>query len=228
LEATEAERRLKDYILNGIGTEIFFADEAYALAQEIGEHANAIRANGFDSLFASLQVTLSDRQTLSVTKMFDRPSRYPTRSIPATLDFLKTHASAWAVPQRHAVHRVLIDAGAEKRIVERLTNVELTHAVVNHYEGELSDLFPSLTELRRSRDKIIAHNEGIERHTLKPPTWGDALSLVRYAKGFVAVVAFGYLSTDLGGGGSDYYLSDHARRTSKQLRRLLEAANVLR
>jgi hypothetical protein len=76
----EAEERLKDYLLYGIAAEVHFADEAYALAEEIGQHVPAIRAAGFESLFGTLQVLLSERQTLSVTKLFDRPNKHPTRS----------------------------------------------------------------------------------------------------------------------------------------------------
>jgi AbiU2 len=131
----------------------------------------------------------------------------------------------WKVPERHVLHPTLIEAGAERQSVERLTNVELTHEIVSHYESRLTSL-SSLTELRQSRDKVIAHNEAIERSTLQPPTWGAAISLVEYAKDFVATISFGYLSTSLGRVGGDYNLSDNARRTSKQLRRLLDAADI--
>jgi hypothetical protein len=43
MDVEEAERHLKDNLLNGIATEIFWADEAYALAQEIGKHAQALK-----------------------------------------------------------------------------------------------------------------------------------------------------------------------------------------
>jgi hypothetical protein len=85
MRVEEAERHLNDYLLNGIAAEIFWAEEAYALAEKIGQHAQAIHAAGFTSLFGSLQTILSDRQTLAVTKMFDWPSKHPTRSIPAIL-----------------------------------------------------------------------------------------------------------------------------------------------
>ena len=113
MEAEEAEKQLRDYLLNG--TEIFWAEEAYALAEEVSKHAQAIHAAGFTSLFGSLQVLLSDRQTLSVTKMFDQPKRYPTRSIPAILEFLKAHAGLWKVPERHVLHPTLIEAGAGRQ-----------------------------------------------------------------------------------------------------------------
>jgi len=226
MQVEEAERHLNDYLLNGIAAEIFWAEEAYALAETIGQHSQAIHAAGFTSLFGSLQTILSDRQTLAVTKMFDRPNRYPTRSIPATLQFLETHAKLWRVPQWHVLHETLIEAGATSTSVVQLNTVELTHAIVNHYEGTLTQLSPALIGLRQSRDKTIAHNEAIERSALQSPTWGAALSLVAYAKDFVSTIGFGYLSTFFGKGTGDYYLTHDARRTSVELQRLLEAANI--
>jgi hypothetical protein len=226
MDVDEAERYLKDYLLNGIGTEIFWADEAYALAEEIGNHAQALNAKGFGSLFGSLQVALSDRQTLSITKMFDEPKKYPTRSIPATLAFLNEHAELWRVPERHKLHETLVEAGSDSAYVEQLSNAELTRALVSHYEGMLASLSVPLSELRQSRDKVIAHNERIERSALQVPTWGRAISLVNYAKDFVSTIGFGYLSTLFGQGSDDYYLTHDARRTSRSLRRLLEAANI--
>ncbi len=227
MNVEEAEEHLRDYLLQGIVAEIFWADEAYALAEEVGKHVERINATGFDALFGSLQTILSDRQTLSVTKIFDPPSRkYPTRSIPATLKFLEAHAELWTVPQWHKLHETLIAAGADSVHVEQLDNVELTRATVAHYRATLADLSPSLEALRQSRNKIIAHNEAIERSALQRPTWGGAISLVDYAKDFVSTIGFGYLSTIFGQGHRDYYLTYNARSTSLDLRRLLEAANI--
>jgi hypothetical protein len=227
VNVAEAETHLRDYLLDGIAAEIFWADEACALAEEIGKHVEQINAAGFGDLFGSLQTTLSDRQTLSVTKMFDSPSRkYPTRSIPATLTFLEEHAELWKVPQRQVVHQALIEAGADSVHVKHLSTVELTHATVDHYRAALAKVSIPLEALRQSRDKIIAHNEAIERSTLQRPTWGGTVSLVDYAKDFVSTIGFGYLSTHFGQGRSDYYLTHQARRTSRSLRRLLEAAKI--
>jgi hypothetical protein len=227
MRVEEAERHLKDYLLHGIAAEIVWAEEAYALAETISQHRQAIRAAGYTSLFGSLQLAYSDRQTLSVTKIFDRPTKkYPTRSIRATLDILKTYAELWTVPQWHVLHETLIEAGAESTSVERLSNVELTHAIVGHYEGTLVKLAPALSELRESRNKIIAHNEAIDRSTLQPPTWGAALSLVEYAKDFVSTIGCGYLNTYFTDGSGRYLLTHNAQRTSRELQRLLEAANI--
>ena len=66
--AQEAALRLRDYLLDGIASEIRRAEEAYALAQEIGKYAEEINSTNFGELFGSLQIMLSDRQTLSVVK----------------------------------------------------------------------------------------------------------------------------------------------------------------
>jgi hypothetical protein len=223
----EAENQLRDYLFQGIGQEIFWADEAYALAEEIGKHADQINAAGFGRLFGSLHIILSDRQTLSVTKMFDPPSRrYPTRSIPATLDFLEAHAELWKVPQWHKLQETLLGGGLASAYVEQLDNVKLTRAIVAHYRAAHAKLSPPLEALLQSRNKTIAHNEAVDRSTLQHPTWGGALSLVNYAKDFVSTIGYGYLNTLFGQGSQDYILTHEARRPSLALRRLLEAANV--
>jgi hypothetical protein len=235
LNAEEAQQHLRDYLLNGIAAEIYWADEAYALAEEIGKHAEQINAGNFNRLFGSLQLSLSDRQTLSVTKIFDPVSRrYPTRSIPATLELLETHAELWEVPQRHKVQQTLTKAGVDSEQIELLHNTELTRAIVAHYRSTLPnakkmDLHPlsaSLEVLKSSRDKVIAHNEAIERSVRRIPTWGDAVSLVNYAKEFVATIGFGYLNIDFGTGSNDYYLASDVRRSVHSLRRLLRVINT--
>jgi len=49
---------------------------------------------------------------------------------------------------------------------------------------------------------------------------------VNYAKDFVSTIGFGYLSTHFEQGSGDYYLTYDAQRTSRSLRRLLEAAKI--
>jgi hypothetical protein len=85
VNSANAEEQLRDYLCEGIVTEILCADEAYALNEEIVKHAEQIKAREFNDLFYSLQTMISDRQTLSITKMFDPAGGSNlTRSIPAT------------------------------------------------------------------------------------------------------------------------------------------------
>ena len=77
----EAANRLREYLLDGIAVEILQAEQAYTLAQEIGKYAKEINVANFGELFGTLQIVLSDRQTLSVVKIFD-----PTQIFGSCLD----------------------------------------------------------------------------------------------------------------------------------------------
>ncbi len=235
LNVEAAEKRLRDYLIDGVAAEVFWADEAYALAEEIGQHVDWLKAANFDGLFGILQVIMSDRQTLSITKIFEREDRrYPIRSIPSILSFLEANAELWTIPQRLQLHETLVESGLDSTRVEQLDSVELTRAVVAHYRSILPtqdridscSLSRSLHVLRQSRDKVIAHNESIERSALQIPTWGDATTLVDYAKQFVTTIGFGFLGIDFGLGSRGYLLTYDAHRASLGLRRLLRAANL--
>jgi hypothetical protein len=223
LNTLDAEELLRDYLLNGIGAQINLADQAYALAEEIGKHAKQIHGANFGELFGSLQVMLSDRQTLEATKLFDPARKYPTRSIPGTLDILERHAPLWRVPQRWKINEALVQGGADASDLNQLSKEELTHAIVNYYRTTLPDAY----RLRQSRDKVIAHNEAIERVTEEAPTWGDALTLTNYAKDFIITIGYGYLDTLFGTHSSDYIPTSAAQRPAFALRRLLRTAGIV-
>ena len=94
-----AEKNLRDYLLVGIASEIFRADQAYSLGEHIAQFAEEINAANFGELFGSLQIVLSDRQTLSVVIIFEPTRRYPTWSIPSVLGLLQSEAETWRVPE---------------------------------------------------------------------------------------------------------------------------------
>ena len=223
MNTADAEERLRDYLCNGIAAEIFLADQAYALAEEIGKHTKEINEANFGKLFGSLQVMLSDRQTLAATKLFDPEKKYPTRSIPGTLDLLERHAPLWRVPQRRKICEILAQGDVDASRLNQLSNEKLTCAVVEHYRTRL----PDAGGLRQSRDKVIAHNEAIDRSTLESPTWGEALGLINYAKAFVATIGDGYLDILFGSNSSDYRITSEAQRPAVSLRRLLIAAGIV-
>ena len=107
VDTAEAEKLLRAYLLEGIGTQIFWADLAFELAKEISNHREQIAEDSFGELFGRLWVILSDRQTLEVTKLLDPEKNYPTRSIPGTLALLKRHARLWRIPQRKSLIEAL-------------------------------------------------------------------------------------------------------------------------
>ena len=186
----KAEERLKDYLEKGIAFEITFVDRAYALAEEISQHAQQINKENFGELFGFLQQLLSDHQTLAVTKLFDPAgNKYATRSIPGTRVLLEKHAALWGMPGRCGLTEALVQGGKDASSLERLNNAELTHAVVNHFRDKL----PAAGKLRQMRNKVIAHNEATQLQAQHMPTWGEALRLTNYAKDFLTTIWHGYL-----------------------------------
>ena len=233
LNTNNAEEQLRNYLQYGLVTEILWADEAYALNGEIITHAKQINTHGFGELFASLQTMISDRQTLSITKMFDPVGgRYPTRSIPATLELLERHDTLWQVPNRQRIHDTLIESGADSTHLEQISNAELTRNVVVHFRDTLPNplsatpdrLSLTLRALREARDKLIAHNEAIERTAIQESMWEETVALVNYAKNFVATIGWGYLGEFYGENSDNFWATSTAKSTSISLRRLLRAA----
>jgi hypothetical protein len=166
--------------------------------------------------------------------MFDPVKKYPTRSIPGTLSLLEANSDLWELSGRQELERMLTEAGTEISGIDCLDNADLTCLVVTHYRNTLpnikavdpDDLSMSLAALLQFRDKLLAHNEAIEPKALKEVTWGQATSLVNYAKNFVSAIGLGYLGVHFGGSGGNYFLTGDARRTANGLRRLLRAASI--
>jgi hypothetical protein len=233
MDTAEAEKKLNDLLLNGIAKEIFAADQAKALAETIGKNSPVINDNGFGVLFGTLQNVLSDHQTLAVAKIYDPPSsRYPTRSIPATLSLLEEFHGLWSLPERFILEDLIIsDGNNETAIVRDMSNQDLSTAVVARFNKGLPAvgksncvLSSALKIVRNARDKVHAHNEAVEKAVRKLPTWGEVELLVNYAKDFMCVIGRGYLGTHFGNNSDDYLLAWDARRVSKMMDKVIQRA----
>ena len=165
---------------------------------------------------------LSEQPTLAATRLFDPERKYQTRSIPGTLNLLECHAALWRVPKWEPLKEALVKGSADASYLEQLSDEQLTHAVVKHFRTTL----PDADAVRQIRDKVIAHNERIERSALTSPTWKEALSLINYAKDFLITIGDGYLNILFGNDSSSYILTDEAKSPAVHLRRLLRAAGI--
>src|SRR5947207_1186645 len=85
-------RRLDDIVGWGVVHDIFQAEEATAILLFTGKNAEAINQAGFGAFFGELQRILGQTLQLAVARMYEHEGKkYPLRSIPAALDFLKEH-----------------------------------------------------------------------------------------------------------------------------------------
>jgi hypothetical protein len=128
MDVAEAEAKLDDYLMKGIVSEIFRADECKAFAVKIGQHSIAINASEYAHLFGRLQTTMSEHQTLAVAKIYDSDKR--TRSIPSVVSLIEANAGGWQLRDRRVLENMLVNEGRDQENVRELTDEQLILLVV--------------------------------------------------------------------------------------------------
>jgi hypothetical protein len=222
--------------MEGIVADFFEAEQTYALLKQIGQNAEAINQANFGALFGPLQSVLSNAFLLSVAKLFEKPNRkYPTRSISSVLQLLERSSHELLIEQRIVVMRRLAAAGMNIESLEEMPDSEITLRIVQFYTASLPstqlatrcEISKSLDAVVTRRDKVVAHNEMIDRSTLPQTSWADIEGLMSYAKRFIDVVGTGYISVSFASDDGHYFLTQDARVASHVLSKLLIKAGVL-
>lgn len=200
MNTQEAEEKLENYLLSGLQAELYWAKEARNVATVIGNHSEVINNTRFRALFGRLQEVFSERETLSVAKMFDRPSRMnPVRSISTTLNLLEENVELWNLRERNFLEDFLLENGYES--MSEKTDREISIAVIKVFKETLplsikKDsclLSNSLDAILQSRDKVHAHNEAILASERTLPSWKDTQLLIDYAENFIKTIIRGFL-----------------------------------
>src|SRR5271165_7158870 len=219
-----AKETVKSY-MDGIVADLFAAEQAYALLKQIGQNANAINQANFGALFGPLQSVLSNACFLSVAKLFEKPSKNnPTRSIRSVLELLERSSDELVIEQRIAVMRRLAHAGMSVESLAGMPDSEITSTIVQFYTASLPstecEMSKSLHAVVTGRDKVVAHNEMIDRSALPQTSWADIEQLMSYAKRFIYLVGIGYTSMRLVADGHDL-LTQNAQIAAHVLKKLL-------
>jgi hypothetical protein len=225
---SSARDRLNDIISDGVVIDIYYAEEALALYELIGRHADRINAESYGAFFGSLQMTLLRQLILAVSRIFEcERGRYALRSIPAAIKVLREGADELSIEQPRALRSFhpIPDIGAAPA-----PSPEVTRMVATHFDqtvpkaGLAAPQGPSKTldTLKTVRDKLIAHPEAVRIEDLPKATFKEIVQLLEFAKGFVCMVGFAYLSSGYSDDSGEYFLSGDAERASRCLKRLLE------
>lgn len=195
----EAEEKLKDFLLYGIQAELSWAKEARAVAVIIGKHSQRINSTRFAPLFGRLQEVFSERETLCVAKIFDRPSKkFPTRSIPSILNLIEEFAPLWNFPEISYFENLLRSNGYGS--FESKSNEQLSLKIVDFFRQTIPSiekkdndtLSKALDCVFQSRDKVHAHNEAILKTERTLPSWTDTKILIDYAEEFIKAISVGF------------------------------------
>jgi hypothetical protein len=113
---------------------------------------------------------------------------------------------------------------------------EITSKIVQFYATSLPSTFTesatrhemakSLRALVTRRDKVVAHNEMIDRSTLPQLSWAEIERLISYAKQFIDVVGIGYIRRGFADDDGRYCLTSDAERAARVLKKLLMKADM--
>lgn len=104
---------LKDIISKGVAIDIFKAEQAFALLNEIGKRSEVINRENFGHLFGNLQDILVEQIILAVNKIYEHPNRrYPIRSIPVALKILEENTDD---PNKHSKPMFAIKSLRDKK-----------------------------------------------------------------------------------------------------------------
>jgi AbiU2 len=222
---SDIQEQLKDILGNGVGLDIFVAEEAIYLYEVIGNHKDALTQKKYDHLFGVFQSVLASRLILSINKIYEKVGRYPTRSIPAALSLLEQHCENFKIQDRDGLEQKLAELGFDRESLRELCEPQLTQMVIKYLKKGCPSQ-DDLNALKTHRDKRIAHNEAINDDKLPEILWGEPEKLLEYAKHVMGILGNHYLGSRYEIDGK-YELSYDARQTGITLSRLLNEAGIV-
>ncbi len=130
--------------------------------------------------------------------------------------------------------RRLAAAGMNVESLAEMPDSGISSTIVQFYTVSLPstelatwcEMSKSLQAVVTRRDKVVAHNEMIDRSTLPQTSWADIEQLMSYAKGFIDVVGIGYISMCFAADDGHDFLTQDAQLAAHVLKKLLIKAGM--
>jgi hypothetical protein len=224
-----AEAGLDDIVSEGVALEVFEADQARLLLEELDRFVGQINETGLGKqFFANLQRILQRDLILGLSRLYEPYSvRNPGRSLPATAHHVATHAAELQVWNRQPLFNFLIIHGESRLEIEAFSDERLSLTLARHLDLNMvradsttgRPLDEALARPKAVRDKRIAHHDRVSHSSLLIPGWNHLVDLIDGARGTVELVADSYLRVS-------YNLVSDAKQAVHSLRRLLDRAGL--
>ncbi len=217
-----------DLVCRGAADDVFHADQARALLEELDRYVEKVSETGMGIVFfAHLQGILQRELILSMTRLFEPYSaQNPGRSLPSIARHIRVHAPDLRIPERRALIDFVVKQKRSRPATEVLSDEPLSRAFVLHLEAlpraDATSARPvdrALEQLRTTRNKAIAHHDHIDRATLLVPAWPHLVELINFARESVEVIARAYLSVGLN-------LAYDGRMAAMSLRQVMDRAGL--
>jgi hypothetical protein len=227
------KHELEDIILKGLAKDLYQAERSIFLYRRIIKYAEPINGStqSIKDLFRLIQLLTFRDAIMSVARIYDFPqNRYPNRCIFRLLKILEEAGnnalpiteSYQTIEQLHYLRMppMLVDLVRENDHI-KFTNYLSKFLLTETYQPEFRN---TLEELKRVRDKILAHNE--------PTTLDHSIQfknldlLIDFVKKVIGIVSWAFLSTAYMIKGK-HQLSDDAERYSFLIDRFLNDCKII-
>jgi hypothetical protein len=218
-----------DDICRGVADDVYRADQARRLLEELDAVIEAINRTGIGiQFFAGLQMILQHELILGVTRVYEPySSRNPGRTLAAATHHIATHAAELRVLNRGCLVQFLTSHRESRQAIEQLSDEQLSLTLAGNLDTHIpradstsaSPLDQALGDLKTVRDKAIAHHDRVSYSSLLVPSLSHLVDLINTARETVTLVAQAYLSVG-------YNLASDASRGAQSLRGLLIRAGL--
>lgn len=194
-------KEIQDILEKGLRNDVFRAERAIAIHQEIANYAEKINKSDKHKkiLFKYLQNLTVSEAVLCTSKLFDPVGKYPTRSILTLLNLLnKKCEDLPEIREKHNTKQELKYLNAPEFLIEKVDSSDHSefpkyfyyhyHSIINDFETE-----NLLNEIKTYRDKTVAHNERVNESLIVK--WDSVFQLIKIAKEIIGIIGWAYLNT---------------------------------
>ena len=229
IPSQDARTVLDDIVCDGVALDVYQADQARLLLEDLDGFLEQINRTGIGKrFFANLQGILQRELVLSVTRIYEPFSeRNPGRTLRAATHHIAAHARELRLVDRTSVTDFLVGRGESRSSLECCSEDRLSLLLAADLEAHLPQadtrssrqLDKALNQLKMVRDKRIAHHDRVSHSTLLVPGWLHIWELINSARETTVLLAHAYLSVG-------YSLESDAKQASQSLRGLLKRAGL--
>lgn len=224
--------KAKELILEKIPTEVFLAEQAISMYQNVGQYASSLNNSKYRELFGLMQAHAFSSAILSLGNLFERPGqRYPNFSIPTTLDYLKADLDNVPVNEASKIklaEYLSTDTKEQEYLI--LNPQKLKRSLLLDLDDKCPRIPPrpgypldaSFESMKVLRDKRVAHFEDHDLSGLTTTDWNGIQSLVSYCGSFINLVGYGLFGFSLRGWIATNDLDLLNKSTGKAIRDIIQ------
>ncbi len=221
---------IKKIIKEGILNDLHICERSFRLNKSINESQKKI-PQGVKTDIAGILYNLTYTElVLSLARIYDNSSsKYPTRCLKALYNYLETNMSNLRLQESKDI--VLSRMSKMKMhydLIELLNHTsesdfnQVAHSYLEAIELN-APIFPAIHNIKRIRDKFVAHNEDITINTIVP--YSDVEQLLTHAKFVVSFFSVAYTGINLITATGNFYLGHSSYNWERVYNKFLEESS---